>query len=117
MKCHTIWLPTFQDRRGKLTVSETGDTIPFEIKRVFTLTECSGYRGGHVNPGSYVLQAVVGHVDVRVENTRGYVSYEHELCGNLALYTPPDTAVVLKAWSPGAVVLVLSDWHYKDARP
>lgn len=115
--CKEIRIPVFQDARGVLTVVEGGQDIPFEIERVFTLTGCSGYRGGHVNPGAYVLIPVSGTFYVEVEDPRGHPLWAGTLAGSSdGLYTPANTAVSLSRWSDGAVCLVLSDWHYSEAK-
>jgi hypothetical protein len=117
LKCCEIFLPTYQDPRGVLTVIESGQDIPFEIKRVFTITEGRGKRGGHCNPGAYVLSAITGSVYVNVEDRLGNQLWQGPLLGSSrGLYTPPDTAVHLSRWSDGAVLLVLSDWHYNEAK-
>lgn len=118
LKCAEVHLRSYPDTRGILTVVESDEDIPFEIKRVFTLTGCHGNRGGHCNPGSYVLWPVVGTVYVEVEDLLGNQLYHGVLGsgGGAGLYTPPDTAVHLSRWTAGAVLLVLSDWHYSEAK-
>jgi hypothetical protein len=111
--CCEISIPTFHDPRGTLTVVESGQDIPFDIKRVFTLTNCHGLRGGHVNPGAYVLSPVGGAFYVEVEDPFGARLWHGTLVSaGKALYTPAYTAVHLSRWTEHAVCLVLSDWHY-----
>ena len=120
MGCHEIELPTFLDHRGILSVMEGGQTIPFDIKRVFTITDCQGVRGGHVNPGAYVLQAVQGSCQVKVTDVAGYTLYDEWLSSSYSphrgVYTPAHTAVHLSLFMPGTIVLVVSDWHYSEAK-
>jgi len=117
MKCKEIHLRSFEDDRGILTVLETGSEIPFDVKRVFTLTHCSAVRGGHVNPGAYVLVPVCGTFFVTVKDAdfhtewTGYLSEKRH-----GLYVPSDMAVTLNLFSVHAVCLVLSDWHYAEAK-
>ena len=44
-----IDLPQFADERGVLTSIESGLVIPFEVKRVFFISDASGNRGNHAH--------------------------------------------------------------------
>ncbi len=62
-----IYLPTYGDQRGKLTVAQ--EMIPFSIKRVYYIYEASEKRGGHRHKQTIqALVCVSGSCEIYVNN-------------------------------------------------
>ena len=66
-KCRLLQLPSFTDRRGKLTVIEGGETVPFEISRVFFLQDPTpdAVRGQHATRNDQYIVAAAGSCRIR----------------------------------------------------
>ena len=70
-KCPIIHFGDLGDERGKLVVIESGQAIPFEIKRVFYIydSDATVVRGQHANRQSeFVLINVAGSSKVRISD-------------------------------------------------
>jgi len=104
------------DHRGTLTAIESSQTIPFDIKRVFYLTDVIADRAGHAHRDTH--QVVVGLAgSFTVEVSDGFQNRSFEItCSDRGLYLPPMTFVRLKNFSPGAVMLALASTHYEPAK-
>lgn len=103
-------LPTFEDYRGTLNVIEALRHVPFEIKRIFYIYDvpCGAERGGHAHDAcEQVLIAIVGSFDVLLDGER--VHMDHPAQG---VYVPCGITIDMKAFSPGAVCLVLASEYY-----
>lgn len=101
--------PTVTDKRGSLTYINNSDQIPFDIKRVFMVTEVpTGMtRGGHAHK---ILQEVLIPLNGSfcVEVTDGVNCSEVYLSSeNSGILLPPSTWRVLSKFSPGAICLSL----------
>ncbi len=112
-----VYLPKIADPRGSLTVAESLDSIPFEIKRVYWLYDVpgGGSRGGHAHRRlRQMLVAVSGAFHVTLDNgfERKTVLLNHPYQGLLI-----DQGIwrTLDDFSSGAVCLVLASEHYDAA--
>ncbi len=112
-----VCLPKIADPRGSLTVAESLDSIPFEIKRVYWLYDVpgGGSRGGHAHRRlRQMLVAVSGAFHVTLDNgfERKTVLLNHPYQGLLI-----DQGIwrTLDDFSSGAVCLVLASEHYDAA--
>jgi len=103
------------DDRGTLTAIESSQSIPFDIKRVFYLTDVIADRAGHAHRDTH--QVVVGLAgSFTVEVSDGFENRSFEINrSDRGLYLPPMTFVRLKNFSPGAVMLALASTHYDPA--
>ena len=66
-----VQLPQHVDARGQLTFLEGGAHIPFEVKRVFWITDVptDGMRGGHAHWSCHeVVFPVVGGFEIEVDD-------------------------------------------------
>ena len=116
-RCSIIKFNTFGDERGKLVVIEGGQSIPFEIKRVFYMfgSDNSSIRGKHANKDSdFVLINVAGNSKIKV--TDGV----EELIINLdkpmvGIYIPKMIWKEMFDFSADSVLLVLASTHYNDS--
>ena len=71
-RCPIIEFTDLGDERGKLVVVEGGQTIPFDIKRVFYIygSDSTVIRGRHANKESeFVLVNIAGKSKVRITDT------------------------------------------------
>jgi len=112
--CKIVDLPRHADPRGNLTFIEGGDTIPFDIERLYYLYDVPGgeWRGGH---GHKRLQqffiAASGSFDVVVDDgvNRERFRLNRSYYG---LYVPSMIWRELDDFSSGSVCLVLASTHY-----
>lgn len=113
---HGVELPAFPDERGRLTVAEAGANVPFEIKRVYWITDVppGARRGGHAHRrATELLVAVAGSFVVRC--THPQHGGEFELgAGGPALLVPPLVWREAVGFTAGAVCLVLASEPYDE---
>jgi dTDP-4-dehydrorhamnose 3,5-epimerase-like enzyme len=115
--CRIFQVPKILDPRGNLSVIESGQTIPFEIKRVFYLYDVPGgeTRAGHANIKlQQFILAASGSFDVVVDDgiDRKTFSLNRSYYG---LYVPGMIWRELTNFSSGAVCIVLASEHYNAA--
>lgn len=113
MDIQLISLPKIEDRRGNLSVIE-GDTIPFDIKRVYYVYDIpSGVeRGGHAHKNLHqFLVALSGSFDVILNNgkQKSTVTLNKP---NVGLLIKSGIWRELKNFSSGAVCLVVASDVY-----
>lgn len=107
-------LPHFQDVRGLLSVAETGEQIPFEVRRFFLVSGVSSteIRGEHAHRKlRQFLVCVHGSCEVMADDGENRQSF---------LLDDPSIAVLLPAmvwgvqhrFTPDAVLLVLASEKY-----
>ena len=103
------------DRKGNITVVQNGETIPFDVKRVYYLYDVPGgeSRGSHAHKDlSQLIVAASGSFRVTLDDgsvKRSYVlnrPYQ-------ALYVKPGIWRDLDDFSSGAVCLVLASEVYQ----
>ena len=107
-------LKTFTDSRGKLTLTQVGNEIPFSIQRAYWIYDVpeGEERGMHANRISYqYLVAVSGSVDITLENRDGRQTY-HLDSKEKGLLVPPLTWNELTNFSRDAVLLVFASHPY-----
>lgn len=101
---------THADERGNLTAIESGQDVPFDIKRIFYIYAVPEgvERAGHGHKKcAQVLIALAGYVNVSLDG-------EHLLlCSpEYGLLVEPGECVRLHSFAPGTVILVLCSEHY-----
>lgn len=111
-----IDLPVRPDDRGKLTFIEGQDHVPFEIQRVFFVTEVPGdrSRGGHAcKTVEEVIIAASGSFDVVLEyaGERTTLTLDRP---DVGLYVPSLVWRELENFSSGSVCLVLASTPYSE---
>lgn len=113
-KCPIIKFTDLGDERGKLVVIEGGQSIPFDIKRVFYIYESDSkvIRGQHANRESeFVLINVSGQSKVRI--TDGYEEFIVELNKPMmGVYIPKMVWKDMYDFSSDSVLLVIASTHY-----
>lgn len=113
-RCPVISFNDLGDERGKLVVVEGGQTIPFDIKRVFYIygSDSTVVRGQHANRESeFVLINVAGKSKVRITDCREdfVVDLDRPMIG---VYIPRMVWKDMFDFSPDSVLLVLASTHY-----
>lgn len=112
--CRLIDVPRNGDERGELAVVEGGQSIPFEIKRVFYMYGVPEgcVRAGHANIRLQQLMiAMAGQFEVVLDDGQSRQSYRLAQCWQ-GLYIPGMIWRELKGFSAGAVCAVLCSEHY-----
>ena len=113
-RCRILQFDDLGDERGKLVVIEGGESIPFEVKRVFYIydSDASVIRGQHANVESeFVLINVAGQSKVRL--TDGLEEFIVELNRPMmGVYIPRLIWKDMYDLSPDSVLLVLASTHY-----
>ena len=115
-RCEILQFSDLGDDRGKLVVIESGQAIPFEIKRVFYIYESDEkvVRGKHANIKSeFVLINVAGKSKVRITDGREefIVELNKPMMG---VYIPKMVWKDMYDFSKDSVLLVLASTHYDD---
>jgi len=104
----------FEDTNGMLCVYEGGQQVPFDIRRVFTVSAKAGdTRGDHAHKQcTQLLICVSGKIRVSCDD--GLAVTEH-LLDNMGegLLVPPGIWAKEKYMTEGAVLMVLCDRGYE----
>lgn len=113
-KCKIIEFKDLGDERGKLVVIEGGQSIPFDIARVFYIYDSDStiIRGQHANRKTdFVLINVAGKSKVRITNGREefIVELNKPMMG---VYIPKMIWKDMYDFSKDSVLLVLANTHY-----
>lgn len=103
------------DRKGNLTVVENGDTLPFDVKRVYYLYDVPGgeNRGSHAHKElSQLIIAASGSFTVTLDDGKCkrafFLNRPYQ-----GLYVKPGMWRDLEDFSSGAVCMVLASEVYK----
>lgn len=103
------------DRKGNLTVVENGQTLPFDVKRVYYLYDVPGgeSRGAHAHKElSQLIIAASGSFTVTLDDGKCKRSFFLN-CPYQGLYVKPGMWRDLEDFSSGAVCMVLASEVYK----
>lgn len=113
-KCPIYYFNELGDERGHLVVVEGGQSIPFNINRIFYIygSDSEVVRGQHANRESeFVLINVAGTSKVRI--TDGKDDYIVELNRpHMGVYLPKMIWKDMYDFSADSVLLVLASTHY-----
>ena len=102
------------ERLGNLSVVQSGDTVPFDVKRVFFIYDVPGgeSRGGHAHRAiKEFIVAASGSFTVTLDDgeCRRTVLLNHPYRG---LVVEPGIWLTLEDFSSGAIALVLTSDHF-----
>lgn len=113
---HVANLPKISDPRGNLSVIESFNTVPFDIKRVFFLYDvpADSERGGHAHHQAIqYMVAVAGSFDVVLDN--GVEQRRYTLNRPYrALVIPPGFWRTMDNFSAGSVCMVVTNITYSE---
>ena len=109
----TIALESHTDPRGKLRAVEGARDIPFEIRRVFMISEvpADAKRGEHAYMHNEFLICAAGSCTVEIDDGKRVKTCVMDSPGK-GLLIPAGTWRTLYGFSPDCVLTVLSDAHY-----
>lgn len=116
--CSVIELERHQsDRLGNLSVIQSSETLPFDVKRVFFIYDVPGgeSRGGHSHRAiKEFIVAAAGSFSVTLDDgqNRRTVMLNRPYIG---LLVEPGVWLTLDDFSSGAVALVLTSDHFSHA--
>ena len=117
MNCHRIQFKRLGDGHGDLTALEGSAEVPFEIRRVYYITQVPGdvTRGFHSHRRlEQVLLCLNGSVSIRLRIPGAedeVVTLRDDSCG---LYVGHMVWREMFDFSPGAVLMVLASEHYSE---
>lgn len=112
--CPVLNFKDLGDERGKLVVIEGGQSIPFDIQRVFYIygSDSTVVRGQHANRESeFVLINVAGTSKVRITDGKEELIVELNK-PMMGVYIPKMIWKDMYDFSSDSVLLVLASTHY-----
>ncbi len=112
---HMIPLAPHTDPRGKLLCAECGKEIPFEVKRVFFISDvpAGAVRGEHAYKHNEFAVCAAGSCTVELSD--GVTARTVRLCeANRGLLIPAGCWRTLRDFSPDCVLTVLSDAFFSE---
>jgi len=115
MQATIIRFPRHEDRNGVLYVYESGRHVPFDIRRIFTVSAMAGdIRGNHAHRQcSQLLVCTTG--EIRVVCDDGFELTHHLLdSADCGLLIPPGIWAREDYLTDGAVLMVLCDRIYEE---
>jgi len=110
---YLIAIPEFSDNRGCLCVVE--NVLPFEVKRIYYISEVKGKRGGHRHKKT--IQALIclsGSCEIFVNNGNDAITFKLDK-NNKCLIVGPDDWHTMDDFSKSATLLVLASELYDSA--
>jgi dTDP-4-dehydrorhamnose 3,5-epimerase-like enzyme len=110
-------LPGISDERGELRWIEGGTTIPFDIKRIFYMTDVpfGALRGGHAHKRAHqFIIPLAGKFEALLDDGQDKTGYELE-SSHVGLYVRPMVWCELERFGQGSVCLVLTSEHYDES--
>ncbi|MCR5179814.1 MAG: FdtA/QdtA family cupin domain-containing protein [Bacteroidaceae bacterium] len=109
-----IQLPENVDERGRLSFAEGGLHIPFDVKRMFWISDVppGKIRGGHAHWTCHeAVFPVSGSFDIEVDD--GYCSRTFTMNSpSLGILIPAGIWCELRNFSPGSVCVVAASQEY-----
>ncbi len=102
------------DRKGNLTVVQNGETLPFDVKRVYYLYDVPGgeRRGGHAyKKNEEFIVALSGSFDVVIDNGKVRTTYALNR-SYYGLYVPKGLWREMNNFSTNSLALVLASTPY-----
>lgn len=109
-------LPSHGDHRGTLTAVESGQDIPFEVKRVYILHDIVGDRGGHAHRDTHQLvTAMAGSFEIALSDGREERRFRLDRPTRGLLFGPM-LFISMTGFAPETRVLVMASTHYDPSR-
>jgi dTDP-4-dehydrorhamnose 3,5-epimerase-like enzyme len=107
--------PRYLDPNGVLCVYESGQHVPFDIRRIFTVSATKGdSRGDHAHKQcSQLLVCVSGRIQVSCDNGSAVTNHVIDSM-NCGLLVPPGIWAKEEFLTDGAVLMVVCDRGYEE---
>lgn len=109
-----VSLQYYKDSRGTLVVAQSREQVPFQIERVFVLSDLTpgSERGGHAHRRCQeFLMVASGAVTVELDNVRE--QWRYRVSGpSQGVYIEPLTWIVLRDFDVGTICVVLASEPY-----
>ena len=114
--CSIIKLSKIQNRAGNITIVESNQNVPFDIKRIYYLYDIPGgeSRGGHAHKNLYqLIVAVGGSFEILLDDgiNKKVVRLNRP---DIALMIVPGIWRELFEFSSGAISMVLASEKYDE---
>lgn len=113
-KARIISLGKIRDRRGNLSVVESGASVPFEIARTYWVYDVPGgeARQGHAyyNSEEFII-ALSGSFDLLVDDGCERVTFHLDQC-NKGVYVPSGTWRHLLNFATNSIALIITSTAY-----
>lgn len=109
-----ITLGKIRDKRGNLSVVETGKSLPFTIARTYWIYDVPGgeHRGGHAYRNSEeLIIALSGSFDVAIHDGATETTFHIDRC-NQGLYIPKGTWRQMRNFATNSIALVIASTPY-----
>ncbi len=113
-----IQLPTIDDPSGNVTIAETGDSLPFELRRTYFLHGLSesSQRGRHAHiEHEELIVAASGSFQVTVEDVSGRRRPFKLTDPRVGLYLPSMLWRELDCFTKGAICLVFCSHPFDES--
>ena len=103
-----------RDHRGALTVFEQGSNLPFDLRRVYIISEANPEtaRGSQSVSADRVFYVIFGEASLDFDNGHRKLSVRVDR-GDVVLRVKPGVWLKLRDLSPEAVVLVFASQRYE----
>lgn len=109
-----ITLDKIRDKRGNLSVIESGKALPFPIARTYWIYDIPGgeHRGGHayIKSEEFII-ALSGSFEVYVNDGKEEHTYTMNRC-NQGLYIPAGTWRQMRNFATNSIALVIASTPY-----
>lgn len=117
LDCKVVSLQKVSDRRGNLTVVQSGLDVPFHVKRVFYIYDIPGgeSRGGHAHKTLYqFVVCMMGSFEVVIDDgvTKDIVRLNRSYTG---LLIPSQIWAAEQNFSSGGICLVAASEFYNES--
>lgn len=115
MNAKTIRFPRHADKNGVLHVYESGRHVPFDIRRIFTVSAMAGdIRGNHAHKQcTQLLVCTSGTIRVVCDDGLALTTYTLD-SPDVGLLVPPGVWAREDYLTDGAVLMVLCDRVYEE---
>lgn len=113
-ECKIINLPNFDDHRGKMSVLEAEQALPFRPQRVFFIYDVppDQIRGEHANlKTKFVIVAISGSIKITVSNGKEEESFILD-SPTKGLFLDSNTWKTMNNFSKNAILLIIADTRY-----
>ena len=113
-KIELIDIPNFSDSRGKISILETGSSLPFKPERIFFIYKVPDdqIRGEHANINTkFILIAIHGSITIEADDGNNKQTFILN-SPNQGLFLDSGTWKVMKNFKDDAVLIAIANTKY-----